>query len=127
MAKTVMVVDDDSDFLELLDALLAPEGYDVVSCIDPTVAFEKIKALHPDVVVVDLLMPGRTGWQIIEQTKNDPIVSTTHIIVCTAAVADAMEHLAKLRQWGCAILLKPFELDDLLAMVSGAADCRPAT
>lgn len=117
MAKTVQVVDDDRDFLDLLEAVLAPEGYRVVSCADPAQAYAEARRVHPDVLVVDLLMPVCSGWQIIEQVRADPTLAGLPIIVCTAALPELSQHAAALRQWNCHILLKPFELDELLSLV----------
>lgn len=120
MAKTVVVVDDDPDFLGMLEAVLQPAGYGVVPCLESTAVYQKAQQLRPDVIILDLLMPGQSGWQIIEQLKADPQTARISVIVCTAAVSDAMQQVAKLRQWGCQVLLKPFELRDLLSMVAKA-------
>jgi len=120
VAKTVLVVDDDADFRDMLAAVLTPDGYKVVPCAHPPEAYDWARQLSPDVIVVDLLMPDQSGWQIIEQVKADPLIAGTPIIVCTAAVAEAMDHVAALRQWGCEVLLKPFDLNDLLSLLAKA-------
>jgi CheY-like chemotaxis protein len=124
--NVVLVVDDDPDFLDLMDAVLSPEGYAVLPCLDAGAAYSKAKQYSPAVVIVDLLMPGVSGWQLIEQLKGDPQTAGVHIIVCTGAAPEAMLHQAALRQLGCDVLLKPFELDDLLAMLEKAIAKRRA-
>lgn len=120
MAKTVLVVDDDPDFLELLEVVLTLEGYQILPCPDPGQAQQKARQEHPDVIMVDLVMRGLSGWQVIEQFKADPQTARIPVIVCTAAVSDALRQVARLRQWCCDVLLKPFELRDLLCVLAKA-------
>ena len=120
MSETVLVVDDDSDFLEMMDAVLTSEGYSVASCAASTEAQQKAQQLQPAVIIVDLRMRDLSGWQVIEQLKAEPTTACLPVIFCTAAVSEALQQVARLRQWGCEVLLKPFELRDLLDMVAKA-------
>lgn len=124
MAKIVMVVDDDPDLLELLDLVLSEEGYQVVPCPVSTEACHKARQVRPAVVIVNLIMHGLDGWQVIEQLKADPATAGIPLIVCSAAVTQATEQSAALRRRGCEILVKPFEIGDLLAMVAKAVERR---
>jgi DNA-binding response OmpR family regulator len=119
-----MVLDDDQDFVDLLEIVLEQEGFRVVPCPAPNEAHRMARQLWPDTLIVDLLMPGLNGWQVIEQLRSDPRLGGVHIIVCTASVFGA-QSLARTRQLGCDVLLKPFELDDLVAAVRRAkARCK---
>ena len=120
MAKTVLVVDDDADFLEMMDAVLSSEGYSVVCCAISGEAQQRAQQLRPAVVIVDLVMRDLDGWQVIEQLKAEPTTACSTVIVCTGAVREATQEVARLRQWGCEVLLKPFELCDLLGMLAKA-------
>jgi len=120
MAKTLLVVDDDPDFSELLEAVLTPEGYTVVPCSDPTQAQQMARQLRPDAIMVDVIMRGLNGWQVIEQLKADSQTARIPIVVCTAAAFDAMQQVAQLREWRCHVLLKPFELVDLFSTLAKA-------
>lgn len=119
MAKTVLAVDDDADFLELLKDVLSAEGYLVNTSRQPADVVRLARELQPAIVIVDLKMPNHSGWQIIEQLKADPRTSAAQIVVCTGATGEVLERGDILRQLGCLVLLKPFELADLFALLSG--------
>lgn len=121
MTCTVLVVDDDPDFLEMMDLVLSPQGYRVEVCDVPSDAYQRAKTIMPDALIVDLVMPGLGGWGVIEQLRADPSLASTKVLVCTAAVMRASQQYALLRQWGCDILLKPFELDELMSKLDRAA------
>jgi CheY-like chemotaxis protein len=89
MPQTVLVVDDEREYLELLEALLAPDGYEVVPCPVPTEAHQKVSLLQPKIVIVDLLAEGGYGWRVIDQLTSDPQLAGKHIILCTARARGA--------------------------------------
>jgi CheY-like chemotaxis protein len=66
LAKTVLVVDDDPDFRELMADVLEAQGYHVAPCPVATEAFRMAGELRSDAIIVDLVMPGFSGWQVIE-------------------------------------------------------------
>lgn len=115
--KLALAVDDDADFLDMLDVLLALDGWRTVRCIDSRRAWEEARRLRPDVIIIDLHMPAVGGWQVVEQLRRDPLTASPHVIVCTAAAAEAGKYRAQAEQWGYDVLLKPFEIDDLLALL----------
>ncbi len=118
MRNVVLVVDDDEDFLELLTAVLGPNGYKIVPCPDPAEAHTLARQWRPAVILLDLVMPYYTGWQVIEQVEADPGTHDIPIVVCTAALSSLTHRYRELRLMGCEVLLKPFELEDLLSMLA---------
>jgi DNA-binding response OmpR family regulator len=107
---SVLIVDDETDIREAVAELLAEEGYEVHDAGDGAEALRKARAFHPDVVLLDLMMPGMSGWEFCAQRKGDPELERIPIIVLSA--------LGRVQGIDAAgYLQKPFELDELLSAV----------
>ncbi|WP_008309875.1 putative bifunctional diguanylate cyclase/phosphodiesterase [Leptolyngbya sp. PCC 6406] len=89
MAESVqiLVVDDESDNFDVLEALLADEDYDLHYAASGLRALERLKTLNPDVIVLDLMMPGIDGIQVCRQIRANPPWQAIPIIVVTALTA----------------------------------------
>ncbi len=105
MAK-VMVVDDESSIVFLMERFLRARGHDVLKACDGMECLAKLKAEMPDLVLLDIMMPGLDGWEVCKEIKEDPI--TKSILVAMFSVksddkdkersfeyAKADEHLSK--------------------------------
>lgn len=114
----IVVVDDTTEVLELIEAVLVEEGYTVVLCRQPTQAVAVIAAESPRLVILDLRMAGVGEWEIVDALKADPALAPIPIIVCSGAVAELREAEARLRAQGCDVLPKPFDIDVLVQKVS---------
>ncbi len=80
--KLVLIVDDDTSVLELVEFMVKKEGFRVEKAVDGAEALEKIQGLHPDLVLLDLMLPRYGGFEILRQvqvgeTANIPIVVIT--------------------------------------------------
>ena len=114
----IVVVDDDPTLLNVLQAALADEGYDVSCALRPAEGHALIREQRPDLVILDLLYSGRQdGVCLIERLKQDPALRDIPVIVCSAARKDPDELLALSREYGVCILRKPFDLEALLDAV----------
>ncbi len=106
----VLVVDDERDIRQAMAEVLADEGYQVEDAEDGASALAKLRAFHPSVVLLDLMMPGMNGWEFREAQKTDPELSKIPVIVVSALTpnggVEAEEYLQK-----------PFDLEDLLSAV----------
>ena len=71
MAKQVLVIDDDQNIVKYLSVALDENGYDPVSASNGNDGLRKIRQSKPDLVVLDVMMPGRTGFVLIKQLKKD--------------------------------------------------------
>jgi CheY-like chemotaxis protein len=111
---SVLVVDDETDIREAVAELLAEEGYEVLDAGDGAEALRKARAFHPNVVLLDLMMPGMSGWEFCAQRKGDPELERIPIIVLSA-----LGRVPGIDVEG--YLQKPFELDDLLSAVKAHA------
>ncbi len=119
MAKSlVAVVNDDTLFLELMHDLLTQEGYRAVIWKEGDKAYNMIKEHRPVLVILDIRMEHPdTGWMVLELMRLDPETAHIPVIICSADTSRIREKEAYLREKGCAVLEKPFLLEDLLEKV----------
>ncbi len=80
-AFTVLVVDDDPQVGELMRRFLEKEGFDIHVALSGVQALEAVKALRPDVITLDVLMPGIDGWSVLAALKNDHEVADIPVII----------------------------------------------
>jgi CheY-like chemotaxis protein len=81
-SKLVLIVDDDESMLELMKMLVEGEGFRIDSATTGVVAMQKVKAAEPDLIVLDLMMPGKAGYEVVKELQaegagNVPIVVVT--------------------------------------------------
>jgi DNA-binding NtrC family response regulator len=122
-ATKVLVVDDDQPIVDFIAEVLHDEGYSVRSAFDALSALAAIEAEPPDVVLLDLLMPGASGSDLFRALVEREL-ATIPIILMTAdnhAVETLVAEGVKF------ILLKPFDLDTLLGCVQGALNAPQET
>ncbi len=81
---SVLIVDDETNAVELIAAMLDAEEFDVLKAYGGQEAIDIAFAKHPDVIVLDLMMPNVSGFDVIEELKADPDTIDTPIIICTA-------------------------------------------
>jgi len=115
VSKKILVINDDPVFDEVLRAALSARGHQVEICLQPQLAFGRIKKWQPDLVALDIAMPGRSGWEIVSQMRSDPRTAKVPILITPAAHVGLIAAEALLLQ-GMRYdkLRKPFELDDFL-------------
>jgi DNA-binding response OmpR family regulator len=118
---SIIVVNNDTDFLALMHDLLIMEGYQATICKEGDKAYALIKEVQPDLVVLDIrLEHAESGWNILELLRLDPATTHIPVIVCSADARFLRDKAATLHELRCDILEKPFDLDALLAKVTGA-------
>jgi CheY-like chemotaxis protein len=106
-SRTVLVVDDDAEIRETLMALLAQEGYAVVGAANGEEALAALRRVHPSLMLLDLMMPVMSGWEVLEELQETGELADTPIIVVSAMCAPGAR----------ACLRKPVDLDELLQAV----------
>ena len=117
MAKKILVVDDEESIQSLLTAIFTGEGYDVESASDGTDGLEKAKNGKPDLILLDMMMPGMSGREMSEKLRADPKTKNMKIAFLTVAKfsetgKETLEKLGILDY-----ITKPFENDDLIKRV----------
>ena len=88
---TVLAIDDDPMALELVRATLAPAGYRVLQAAGPAEGLRLAREHRPALVILDLLMPGMDGFEVVEHLQEDPATAGVPILVLTAKVVTADE------------------------------------
>ena len=113
MAKTVLVVEDDSNIAELLRLYLEKEGYRVVTAADGNRGVELFRSTEPDLVLLDLMLPGLDGWGVCRAIRAE---SQTPIIMLTAK-SETEDKVNGLKQGADDYITKPFKLNELLSRI----------
>ncbi|MFP4616965.1 MAG: response regulator [Candidatus Paceibacterota bacterium] len=81
MAKKVLIIEDDSFFSDVLKNKMEAEGCEVDSALDGSEGFEKIKEVKPDLILLDILLPGMNGYEILEKKMKDEDIKDIPVIV----------------------------------------------
>jgi DNA-binding response OmpR family regulator len=81
MAKKILIVEDDKFLRELIVKKLSNEGYDAIEAVDGEQGIQKIKDSKPDLVLLDLILPGIDGFEVLSQKKEDPFIVAIPVIV----------------------------------------------
>jgi DNA-binding response OmpR family regulator len=116
----IMIVDDDFAITELMKALLQMEGHEPTTVNDSTLAFEIANSVEPDLITLDLMMPGLTGYELCKILKDDPKFSNTPIVIISAK--DDPESKRKALEAGAKdYIIKPFNIDNFIAMIDTLA------
>ena len=84
MPKRVLVIDDDANTVNYLSLALERSGYEPLGARDGKEGFEKAGDLHPDLMVLDIMMPKRTGWVVFRQLRKDRELRSIPVIMLTA-------------------------------------------
>jgi two-component system response regulator CpxR len=113
----VLIVEDDADIRELLSSVLALEGYPVVTAADGAEGLEQLRAAHPALVLLDLMMPSMDGWEFRRLQMMDPTLAEVPTVILSGD--GRLE--AKAASLGTAFLRKPVDLDELLSVVAKAS------
>jgi CheY-like chemotaxis protein len=118
----VLIADDSFTLRLLMRRVLLPKGHDVIEAPDGDRAWELLVEQRPDVAIVDIVMPGRSGLDICRRVRTDPGLASMGVIVISANLGGD-EALAA---GADAFLGKPFRPQELVAAVASVADARRA-
>lgn len=81
MLKKILLIEDDKFLRELMNKKLVTMGYDVVAAADGESGLAMIKETKPDVVLLDLILPGINGFEVLEKAKSDPDTANVPVII----------------------------------------------
>ena len=122
-ARQVLVVDDDQALRTLFIALLERNGFAVDVASDGRGAFEQISRKTYSVILLDLMMPDVSGFELLERLSRDSPALLSRVIIMTGAARRAIQALDLSHVWG--LIRKPFDIDDLVKSVSDCSEGRP--
>lgn len=89
--KKILIADDEPDILEILQYNLQAEGFEVTTAKNGNEAIEKAKRILPDLIILDIMMPGKTGMEVCNTLRNLPVFKNTLIIFLTALSDEGTE------------------------------------
>lgn len=113
----ILIIDDDVTITELIKALVKMEGHEAATVNDSLQAMEMARSLEPDLITLDLMMPGLTGFELCKLLIEDPKLSRTPIVIVSAK--DDPESREKALQAGAReYITKPFGVDDFMNTIS---------
>jgi CheY-like chemotaxis protein len=115
--RSVLVVDDDPSVRTLLQMVLQVEGFDVRCASDGASAYEMIAASCPDVLLVDVLMPGLDGRALTRRLREDPATAGLPIVICSA-LTDDRDQWAAWASGANAFVSKPFDVERLVGVLA---------
>jgi two-component system cell cycle response regulator len=118
-SATVMIADDSLLIRAVVQACLEAEGYGVIHAEDGAAALEQCELSPPDVILLDIVMPGMDGYQVLAQLKANPDLSHIPVVFLTGRTGMA-DLVAGLQAGAHDYLKKPFEPEELLARVGSA-------
>jgi cyclic di-GMP phosphodiesterase len=118
MGSMVLIVDDEYIGRETLQSVLEGEGYELEMAENGLQAIEKAKKLLPDVILLDVMMPGMTGFEVCQRIRNDPQIAEIPIIILTA-LDDRESLLNALKAGADDFISKPFDRYELRARLMG--------
>jgi DNA-binding response OmpR family regulator len=117
MATRVLVIDDESPIRLLCRVNLEAEGMEVLEAADGPSGLEKARAERPDVVLLDVMMPGLDGWSVAEELLDDERTSAIPIVFLTAR-AELRDRARGIDLGGVDYVTKPFNPVDLAPLVN---------
>ncbi len=119
--RHILAIDNSQAVLDLFRELLEGEGYRVSIQSYADKDLDAIKELAPDLIILDYMWEAEDGgWSLLQLLQLDPETTAIPIVLCTAAVAEASELEPHLMEKGVRVVLKPFDLDDLLGAIRDA-------
>ena len=113
----ILVVDDDPEIVTMLSTRLTKRGYKVKTASDGVKALQVAREDRPDVVLLDVMMPGKSGWEVARALKQDPETQRVKIVMVSAIGEKTNEITAPI--YGAdAHIDKPFEFDHLEKVIT---------
>jgi adenylate cyclase len=115
-AAKILVVDDTPRNVKLLADLLAVKGYDVITAASGAQALEQVRSTQPDLVLLDVVMPGMSGYEVCRRIRDDPATKMLPVVMVTA-LDPAEERIKGIEAGADDFLTKPINQPELLARV----------
>jgi len=116
-SASILVVDDDPEIVAMLNTRLTKRGYKISTAGDGNAAIELAKRERPDIVLLDVMMPGKSGWEVARALKQDPVTQDIKIVMVTAIGEKTNEITAPI--YGAdAHVDKPFEFEALERVIT---------
>lgn len=117
MSETrILIVDDDPNSRDIVQTFLESRGYQVATAEDGQEALAMLEELKPELVLLDVMMPGMDGWEVARVIKNHPDFGRTRVVMLTAR-SDFSDKTEGLRAGADDYIVKPIRLEELAERV----------
>ena len=123
---TVLVADDDLQILAAVRTFLRQKGYRVIEASDGDEALRLVSERKPALVLLDVMMPGRSGWEVCRAIRDDSELAATRIVMLTG-IGESLNAMTSPLYGADAFMNKPFELDQLGLTVAQMLNDRERT
>lgn len=114
--KKILFIEDEPDQIKMISLRLEKNGYEVISSLDGAEGLKMAVREKPDLILLDVIMPGMDGFEVCRQLRKDPVTRHIPIISTTAAGMDDVEHQC-LTAGADDCVRKPYESSDLLVKI----------
>ena len=122
--KKILVVDDEEELLELIEKVLSAEGYDVTTAVTASEAMSKARAISPDLILIDIVLPDMEGPEAIRKLSEDPLTEKIPAIFLSGIITrDKKDEASTEVRVGDRLykaLSKPFSSEELMTEVRKA-------
>jgi two-component system, OmpR family, alkaline phosphatase synthesis response regulator PhoP len=123
MANRILLVDDENDFIELLQYKLAGHGYDLIVANDGVHALSQARLLKPDLILLDILLPDLDGLSVCEILRRQPATKKIPVIFMSALSSEVTRRTASMQ--AVDFFTKPLDLERLLQRIADLLHCEP--
>ena len=110
----ITIIEDESDIAGLLAHCFACEGFQVITAGDGRTGLDLVHLHHPDLVILDLLLPGLSGWEVFRSLKASPVIERTPVIILSAN-SDVTDRINLLEAGVDDYLVKPCSVKEVIA------------
>ena len=124
MNKIVLVVDDQPHIVRLIQVNLEKEGFRVVTAGDGVEGIDKVREEKPDLVILDVIMPRKDGFEVLREIKGDEALAETPVIMLTVKTHNA-DIVEGLKEGAELYLPKPFHPKELVSLVKRVLEDGP--
>jgi DNA-binding response OmpR family regulator len=120
--KLILCIEDEQEMIDLIRLILSRHGFDVRGATGGKEGLEIVRKEHPDLILLDLMMPDMDGWEVYQQMKADETIKNIPVIVVTAKAQSIDKvlglHIAKVDDY----ISKPFSPQELLSSIDNVLD-----
>ena len=119
----LLIADDDPEILSMLSLRLGQKGYDVLEAADGIETIRRAREKRPDVVILDVMMPRKNGWEVARELRSDPDLRDVGIVMLTA-IGEKVNEMTSPLYGADDYVDKPFDFADLEARIKRVIEDR---
>jgi DNA-binding response OmpR family regulator len=119
----ILIADDDPEILTMLGIRLSKKGYEVLEAVDGNQTLSLAHEHHPDLVLLDVMMPGKNGWEVAKELRANDAFASVGIVMLTA-IGEKVNEMTSPLYGADAFVDKPFDFSDLEAKIKKVLEDR---